>query len=156
MILPLLLVLFFGTFELGNLFLTQHALSKQVRDGVRYATKLTLAEDYTCGSNVYESATAEQDIINVTKRGSLDDTVPGTFYEAYWSTSCSGEPVRVTFRCVDKGTTYAGVYQQLDGQIPVVRVASNVIYRPILINAIGFANRGICLRASAEAPVIGL
>jgi hypothetical protein len=156
LILPLLLVLFFGTFELGNLFLTQHTLSKQVRDGVRFASKLTLAEDYSCASNVFESASAESDIISVTKRGSLDATVPGSLYDAYWETPCSGAPVAVTFRCVDKGTNYGGVYQELDGPIAVVQVATGVIYRPILTNAIGFNNAGICLRASAEAPVIGL
>ena len=39
---PLLLALMLGSVELGNFFMDQHALTKQVRDGARYASRLAI------------------------------------------------------------------------------------------------------------------
>ena len=40
---PLLLVLMFGTFELGYFFLSEHVVQKAVRDAARYAARLPMA-----------------------------------------------------------------------------------------------------------------
>ena len=67
-----------------------------------------------------------------------------------------GDSVDVAVRCVPKGTTYSGLYTELPGDIPVVSVAADIEYQPILANAIGFNNAGICLTANSEAAAIGL
>ena len=46
---PMLITLMFGSFELGNYFLSEHALAKAVRDGARYATRIAVT-NYSCPS----------------------------------------------------------------------------------------------------------
>ena len=71
--LPIMLVLMFGSLELGNLFLDEHALSKQVRDGARFGARLELASDYDCTEDpatvFADGAGAADQIRNVTKNG---------------------------------------------------------------------------------------
>ena len=39
LVLPLLLVIMFGTFELGHFFYSEHIVQKAVRDAARYASR---------------------------------------------------------------------------------------------------------------------
>ena len=155
---PLLILLMFGSMELGNFFLTQHAVTKQVQDGARYASRLTLAATYSCSaspSTVFDDPDAETHIVNVTKTGSVDGTATGRFASGFWSAgSCGAAPVSVTIRCVDK-TNYGGFYAGLDGDIPVVTVSADVTY-PSLFGALGFNTAGYCVHANSEAAVAGL
>lgn len=158
LLLPLLVLIMFGTMELGNLFLTQHALSKQVRDGARYASRLTLSADYACSADPADvfADYDETTVVNVTQRGTVDTSGTGRFNQDQWAAACAGDSVEVSVRCVPKGTTYTGIYAELPGDIPVVSVSADIDYQPILTNAIGFNNAGICLTANSEAAVIGL
>jgi hypothetical protein len=158
--LPLLLVLMFSTAELGNYFLDQHAVTKQVRDGARFASRLTLAEPYSCtaggaaASGVYEAADADTQIINVTKTGSTDGSATGRFPAAFW-TQCGTDPVvQVEMRCVDKDL-YGGIYAGLDGDVPVVKVKADVAY-PSLFGTLGMDTTALCLRAESESAVAGI
>src|SRR5215212_4883914 len=94
---PLLIALMFGSMELGNYFLTEHGVSKQVRDGARYASRLTLANPYTCSpddlATVFEDPDAEANIINVTKTGSVDGSKAGRFAPAFWAGCGAQQPV---------------------------------------------------------------
>lgn len=157
---PLLIVLMFASFEMGNYFLSEHAVIKQVRDGARYGSRLTLASDYSCSgapdlSTIFESSDAGSNIVNVTKTGSVDGAGTKRFPAEFW-TSCPGSPapVSVTVRCVDKDS-YSGIYSTLDGNIPVVMVSADVVY-PSLFGALGFNTSGLCLRAESEAAVYGI
>jgi len=140
--------------ELGNYFLDQHAVSKQVNDGARFAARLPLASTYNCPAAVYEDSGATTKIVNVTKTGSVDGTAAGRFPAAFWDACGDGDAVTVTMRCVDK-TLYKGVYTGLAGNIPVVKVSADVAY-PSLFGAVGFATSALCLRATSEAAVVGL
>jgi len=151
---PLLVILMFGSMELGNYFLDQHAVSKQVNDGARFAARLPLASTYNCPAAVYEDSGATTKIVNVTKTGSVDGTAAGRFPAAFWDACGDGDAVTVTMRCVDK-TLYKGVYTGLAGNIPVVKVSADVAY-PSLFGAVGFATSALCLRATSEAAVVGL
>ena len=154
---PLLIALMFGSMELGNYFLTEHGVSKQVRNGARYASRLTLANPYTCSddpSTVFQDPDAENDIINVTKTGSVDGSKTGRFEPAFWAGCGASQPVSVAIRCVDKAD-YGGIYTSLDGDIPVVMVSADVEYNPIL-NSFGFNTGGLCLHAESEVAVAGL
>src|SRR5690349_11059424 len=104
MVFPFMLVLMFGAVELGNLFLDEHTLTKQVRDGARYASRLPLSKDFVCDSEVFDGDDddVKDDIKTVTKDGSLsgDDQARWT---SYWDRNCDGEAesVAVDVRCVD-------------------------------------------------------
>ena len=160
LILPLMLVLLFGAVELGNLFLDQHALSKQVRDGARFASRLTLSATYNCPSDVFETSSPapEAKIANVTKNGVVEGAGKPRWDAGYWARNCTGETgtLQVTYRCVDKDASgLDGIYTGLDGDLAVVKVTGKVKYRSILA-PVGFDSTNVCLTAESEAPVVGL
>jgi len=153
---PMLLTLMLGSAELGNYMLTEHAVVKQVRDGARYASRLTLAKTgYACPGSVFDDGSAETNIINVTKTGSVDGAATGRFPNAFW-VACSGSPqaVSVSIRCVSKAD-YGGIYSSLDGDIPVVTVSADVAY-PSLFASLGFNTASLCLHAKSESAAYGL
>jgi hypothetical protein len=152
---PLLIILMCGSMELGNYFLDQHAVSKQVHDGARFASRMTLASSYNCPATVFEDTDATTKIINVTKTGSVDGTATGRFASTFWSACAPAtSAVTVSLRCVDKAL-YSGVYTGLGGDIPVVKVTADVAY-PSLFGAVGFNTSALCVRAESEAAVAGL
>lgn len=155
MVTPFLLALIFGSMELGNFFLQQHAVTKSVRDGARYASRLTLSETYSCPSAVFDDANYEQHIKNVTKTGTVDGSGDGRFSPIFWGRDCTGgTALAVSIRCVPKGT-YQGIYTGLADYIPAVKVTANVRYQSVL-STLGFDTTGLCLKAESEAAVTGL
>ena len=153
MVLPFLLVLMFGSAELGNYFLDEHGLVKQVRDGARFAARLPLEDNYTCPNTV--DGAAQTLVENVVKTGTVDGSRDGRFNDGYWTRSCAGvaQPITVSIRCVSNDD-YDGIYQSLDGDIPIVKVSAAVGYRSIL-GSLGLPTADLCLRAESESPVIG-
>lgn len=153
MVLPFLLALLFGSAEVGNYFLDEHGLVKQVRDGARYAARLPLEANYTCPNTV--SSSADTLIKNVTRTGTVTGGGTGRFSSAYWARTCTGvaQPITVTIRCVD-ASDYSGIYSSLVGDIPVVKVSAAISYRSVL-GELGLPTANLCLRAESEAPVIG-
>lgn len=164
LVFPFMLVLMFGAVELGNLFLDEHALAKQVRDGARYASRLPLSDDFVCDTEVFDGDDdeAKDNIVTVTKNGGLagDDQARWT---TYWARTCDDATptVEVDVRCVPKddidtagdGTT--GVYTTLEGdEIPVVTVTGSVQYRSVLA-AIGIDATDICLTAESDVAMAG-
>ena len=160
---PLLIVLMFGAAEVGNLFMDQHALDKQVHDGARFAARLELNSAYACPDTVFAAADADDQIVNVTKNGAVSGDGNPRWDSSYWARQCGTDPsVSVAIRCVAKSdidtddSGYTGVYTSLAGtEIPVVTVSAAVRYRPVLA-ALGIQDTNICLRAQSEAAVQGL
>jgi Flp pilus assembly protein TadG len=164
---PLLLALLFGSVELGNFFLSEHALAKQVRDGARFAARLPLKDTYNCSADpttVFADADASTQIVNVTETGAVSGTGFPRWTPAYWNRTCGTETatVTVTIRCVPKADIdtedngFTGLYTALDGDIPVAKVAGRVRYQSVL-SALGFTGAtNICLRADSEAAVQGI
>ena len=160
---PLLIVLMFGAAEVGNLFMDQHALDKQVHDGARFAARLELNSAYDCPDTVFAAADADDQIVNVTKNGAVSGDGNPRWDSSYWARQCGTDPsVSVAIRCVAKSdidtddSGYTGVYTSLAGMdIPVVTVSAAVRYRPVLA-ALGIQDTNICLRAQSEAAVQGL
>ena len=153
MVLPFLLVLMFGSAELGKYFLDEHGLVKQVRDGARYAARLPLEANYSCPSTV--NAGAQTLITNVTRTGTVTGSGTGRFDATYWTRNCAGsaQTLAITVRCVSNDD-YDGIYQSLAGDIPVVKVSATIGYRSVL-GALGVPTANLCLRAESGAPVIG-
>lgn len=153
MVLPFLLVLMFGSAELGNYFLDEHGLVKQVRDGSRFASRIPVEANYTCPSTV--NPAAETLVENVVRTGTVDGTGTGRFDASYWTRTCAGvaDPIEVTIRCVSNDD-YDGIYQSLEGDIPVVKVTAAVRYRSVL-GTLGLSDTTLCLRAESESAVFG-
>lgn len=164
---PLLLALLFGSVELGNYFMSEHALEKQVRDGARYASRLALAQTFTCSadpSTVFADPNARNDIINVTETGAVSGTGFPRWDASYWNRTCGSDTqtVTVTVSCVSKddidtgGTGDTGIYTALTGtDIPVVTVSARVKYFSVL-SSLGFNAANLCMTAESKAAVQGL
>lgn len=150
--LPLLLALLFGCFELGNYFLSEHAVQKAVRDAARYASRLSMV-NYDCAGPTVDSA-AETEIQRVARFGDPDGTgsqrLPG------WAADAD---TAVTLTCDDDAThTYVnnGVYKDFpnSGAVPVVTVTATVPYN-MLFGVLGFSSTTLNLRAESQAAVFG-
>src|SRR5687768_2043612 len=108
LVMPFLLALMVGAVELGNLFVDQHALEKQVRNGARYASRLEIDENYACPTSVFADADATAKVINVTKNGVVDGT-GNPRWTGYWSRACPGkDALTVGIRCVAKSQIDVG------------------------------------------------
>ena len=149
LVIPLLSVLMFGAFELGNYFFNNHIVIKGVRDGARYASRRDFA-DYTCPSAV--AAGAVTAIQNVTRTGQVANG--GTPRLWTWTNAST---VEVQLVCTSNaGNTYSGIY---DGQtnVPVVRVtAKDVPYRSMFGVITGIKTSPLKITAESEVPVMGL
>lgn len=146
---PLLLGLMFGCFELGNYFLSEHAVVKAVRDGARYASRLDIS-NYSCplvGNGTITSGSTE--IQNVTRTGTTDASASPRLY--HWT---SNTTVTIKVTCAS-ATTYTGIYKDAPEQIPVVTVSATVAY-PSLFSQIGLSDTDLTLNAQSQAPVMGI
>ena len=165
LVVPFFLALLFGSFELGNFFMNQHALQKSVQDGARFASRLEIkSTGYSCPTAVFNDAAATTKIINVTENGSVSGAGHPRFGSWYWAKTCTGkaQTVTVNLRCVAKtqidtgNSGYTGIYTSLSGTtIPVVKVEAAVQY-PSVLSGLGFNSTNYCLQASSEAAVQGL
>ena len=115
LVIPLLLVLMFGSCEMGNYFLDNHVVQKAVRDGARYAARLPI-ENYSCPSgnssgSLLSNASA---IKEVTRTGKAD----GTGVPRLGSWTNSNTTVTITVSCKPK-STYPGIYTNQIGRAHV-------------------------------------
>ena len=148
---PFLVVLMFGSFELGKYFLDEHVVVKAVRDGARFAARQSFAT-MPCGG----SPANDTQIKNLVRYGKV--TVTGTDQPRlqYWTSPAT---ITVTIDCYDNSgddgaRVYGGVYSER-ASVPHVRVSATVPYQP-LVGAIGFNATGLSLNASNQAPVFGI
>lgn len=150
LILPLLITILFGSAEMGNYFMQEHALAKSVRDGARYASRLPMTDYASCTA----SPTAAAKIRNVTRTGSSDGT--GTGRLGYWTEVMGGnQTIQITVACNTSGT-YTGIYSGLALGAPVVTVSASVPY-PTLFGMFGMVSTGTFkLNASSQSAVMGI
>lgn len=153
LVLPFLTILLFGSMELGHYFYQEHVVVKQVRDGARYASRMTLSADYVCPTTIFDDADAETKIVNVTRTGRVDGSGQARFPAD--AVACGdGDVVSVTYRCASSDD-YKGIYTGLDGEVPVVKVSASLRYAS-LFGTLGFNAGNLCLAAESEIPVAGL
>ena len=145
---PLLLIIMFGSFELGNYFYDNHIVIKGVRDGARYASRRGFA-DYDCTAGAPDSAAIDA-ITNVTRTGQVADG--GAPRLANWTDAAT---VDVTVRCADNSTaSYAGIYEGRS-TFPVVSVAVDLPYRSLFSDMV-FKASTFEIKAESEVPVMGI
>ena len=145
MSLPLLLILLFGTFELGNYFMSEHAVGKAARDAARYASRLSITNYPGCTP----TPSAEQQIQRVARTGQPDGTTNPRI--GSWT---QDSMTTVNVACLPMDGTYEGIYTVYpfpDG-IPVITVSASVPYQS-LFGTLGLGDPALVLNATSEAAV---
>jgi Flp pilus assembly protein TadG len=147
LVLPLLITVLFGSFEIGHFFYSAHIANKGVRDGARYAAR----QNFTllgCGPSVADGPTDIR-IKEVTRTGQPANGTPRIFG---WD---NGE-VTVTVTCTTTGSfATAGIYTGLIGGARKVEVSAAVPY-PSLFRYIGINSSALTINARSEAAVMGI
>lgn len=164
MVAPMLIALMFGSFELGNYFMSEHAVAKAVRDGARFASRLP-ASNYSCpaagadgSAGSFVVSYAQTQIKNVTRTGSIDGSATPRL--SYWTSSQEaavlpdGSPITLTVTC-RLATTFTGVFSGIEGNVPVVTVSANVRY-PSLLGQIGLSDINLRLQSESQSAVMGI
>ena len=154
LVLPLLLIIMFGAFEIGNYFLDEHILVKGVRDGARFAARQNFSNYSACSGAVGNPVLS--DTRNVVKTGLVSG---GTDRLPYWAATT----ISVTMTCTTTagGQTMGGIYtgnKNSAGALigaPIVTVSATVPYTPVL-RSFGFRGVGLNLNASEQAAVMGI
>ena len=154
---PLLLVILFGSVEVGNFFYNEHLLTKAVRDGARYAARQNFSYYSTCtGVPGGSGGPVETETRNLVKTGYVTGTGDRL---AAWNANT----ITLSTNCFTTATDAAsstqnmtGIYRGRTTGAPVVTVSARVPYRPIVGTAFGFSGSGINLNATQRAAVTGL
>ena len=153
LVIPMLLILMFGAFELGNYFLSEHVLLKGVRDGAVYAARQDLLANYNCAAGPVTVPTAVvSDTKTLVRTGQLSG---GTDRLPNWD---DGSTIfTITANCVTSagGTALSGMYASNGGQVPVITVDAQLPYESVLA-AIGFNSTALRLNATEQAAATGL
>ena len=145
LVMPLLLVLMFGTFELGYYFLSEHVVQKAVRDAARYAARLPMTSYPSC----VPTADAEAQIQRVARTGRPDSGGASQRLQG-WSANTM---TTVTLSCVPTGT-YTGIYIEFPTGVTKVTVSASVPY-PTLLGTMGLGVSSLQLNAASESAVYG-
>jgi Flp pilus assembly protein TadG len=156
LVLPILLILLFGSVELGKYFMDEHIVVKAVRDGARYAARQPMDRFITSagGCQTAPLGTVVADTKNIVRTGNLAGTGSRL---SYWTNNAT---ITVTVACsataggqsmsgIYGGTTYAGA----PVGAPVVTVGATVPYTSLF----GFYifESGRSLVATQQAAVMG-
>lgn len=149
---PVLIILMFGSFELGNYFLSEHVVAKAVRDGARYASRQAFT-NFSCPSGTIVQNGTDDIVVktrNVTRTGQVADGGPARL--ANWTTATT---VSVTLSCTAiSAGNYSGIYKGMT-DVPKVKVSATVPYRS-LFNNLGFTSSTLNLVSESEATVQGI
>ena len=158
LVLPLLLVIMFGSVELGNYFMNQHSLVKAVRDGARFAARQSFQNYTGCGGS--PGGTVVADTQNVVMYGYMSGS-------AVLTPNINPSDITLAVTCAPTvaGQEMLGIYRSrfggtcngstANGCAQTVRVSAQVEYQPILA-AYGFTGLGMHLNASSQAAVAGI
>jgi Flp pilus assembly protein TadG len=144
---PLLLIIMFGSVELGNYFMNEHSLVKAVRDGARFAARQSFTSYPDCST----VGTSAQDATkNVVMYGYLSGS-------AVLTPNITTSDITVSTSCAASagGQSMLGIYRGRATGAQVVTVSATVAYRSVL-GSFGFSGASINLNASSQAAVQGI
>lgn len=153
LVLPVLLVLLFGSIELGHYLRSEHILLKGVRDGAVYAARQEIPVNYDCSAG---TPTVPTGIVNETKTlvrtGALsggDDLLP------LWDDGST--EFTITVNCVTSanGTAMAGLYNVNGGRVPVLTISADLPYSSVF-GTLGLGSPGLRLKADQQATAYGI
>jgi len=148
--LPLLLVLTFGTFEMGYYFRCEHVVQKAVRDAVRYAARLPMTSYPGCNATpAAPPAATELQIENVARSGNPDGTAP----QRLQGWTADPNIVKVLVSC-DTSGTYTGLYSDFPMGVPKITVSASVPY-PSVFGTLGLTMPSLKLNAQSQSAAYG-
>jgi hypothetical protein len=143
LVLPFLVILLFGSVELGRYFLDTHVVAKAVRDGARFAGRQPF-NNMPCGG----TATNETDIKDLVRTGTTTDGAPARL--GYWTNPAT---ITVTITCDSTAAyTASGIYVNATGGARRVTIAAAVPYDSLF----GFALGNLTVPGRSEAAVMGI
>ena len=155
--LPLLLILLFGSFELGYFLLSEHVVQKSVRDAARFGARLAMTNYPSC--SVPANGTAETQIRRVARFGNAAGT--GTPRLLGWT---ADNMTTVTIACDNSSsalpctdaTAYntCGIYSDFPNGAPVVTVRAVVPYNTFF-GVLSLGTATLNLNSNSQAAVIG-
>lgn len=166
LILPLMLIILFGSIELGNYFMNEHRLVKAVRDGARFAARQSFANYTACSGSLPTPSTPDSAYENtklIVRKGTLDSSASDVLPN--WG--AAGASFSATISCTSTVGTeeMLGIYRSRfgstcngstsNGCAQVITVSATLPYQPVL-SAFGFTGVGFRLNATSEAAVAGL
>lgn len=147
--LPLLLIILFGSIELGNYFRSEHVLLKGVRDGAVFAARQDVT--YNCSSPTVPTS-VKDDTRTLVRTGALSgesDLLP------LWSDPSVQFDIDVECFNSAGGTTLAGLYQVSGGQVPVLIVTADLPYQSVF-GSLGLGSPDLRLRATQQTAAFGV
>lgn len=148
LMLPLMLLLLFGSFEAGNFIWSHHKLVEAVRNGARFASRLDVPA--VCdGTTPVISPTTVDEIKLLTRTGQIGDAAQRPLVIGW-----TDDQIDVTVSCGAFVDT--GIYSELEGAGPVVTVTATGVPYPSLFDWLGIFNPDIRMTARSSAAVIGL
>ena len=156
LVLPILLGIMMGAFELGNYFRSEHILLEGLRDGARYAARQSLSSYSGCTGT--PGGTIEADTKNVVRTGKVSG---GTDRLPYWSDAATTFTVTVSCSTTVGSQTVAGIYRDFNNSTgtflgaPIVTVRAHLPYQSVLATY-GFTGIGMSINGSAQAAVMGM
>ena len=149
LVMPILMILLFGSVELGNYFMSEHAVQKGVRDASRYAARLPL-ELLTDGTCALGDAEVQDQIRRVARTGDPDEGTDPRL--GMWD---SDDTVELTLDCPDVTYSDDGLYSEFPFGAANINVEATVPYQPLF----GFiplgGDDGVLLVARSQAAVFG-
>ncbi|MBS7670735.1 TadE/TadG family type IV pilus assembly protein [Croceicoccus gelatinilyticus] len=155
--LPMILPLIFVAMEAGNFFWSQQKLVESVRNGARYAARLSYTEVCNPSGSGYApiAAALETKIKNLTRTGNTAGTGPAEL--PGWTNA----QVTVSVDC--GGFVSTGIFDTLGSDSggnartgAVVTVAAPSVPYFSILGALGVINSSYRLAAESHAPVIGV
>jgi Flp pilus assembly protein TadG len=160
---PLLLIIMFGSVELGNYFMNEHSLVKAVRDGARYAAR----QGYTNWPDCSTVNTTVRDNTRLAVKTGYLTSSGGLGGGPLLTPNITSSDITVSVSCFATagGQNMLGIYRSRfggtcngsssNGCAQVVTVTAAVPYRSIL-GVMGFTGIGMNLNASSQAVVTGI
>ncbi len=136
---PLLLMLMYAPFELGNFYWSQHKITKGVRDAARFAARQPF-DTLVCGAEIDDDR-----IKNLARTGQLAGTS---------ATVTGWVNADITVNVVCNSDFDQGIYNGR-GEAPVVRVETRLDY-PSLFQRLGFDATNVEMTAYSEAAGTGI
>jgi Flp pilus assembly protein TadG len=151
---PLLTIIMFGSFEIGSYFWDEHKVVKAVRDGARFAGRQPFTK-FSCsntniivggGSTSTDTALVDQ-VKNLTRTGNIAGT--GLAKVRGWDNA----EVTVTVSCPGTALT-TGIYKGM-ANAPRVTVSATVPY-PSFFGTLGFDTVNLNVVAESQSAVMGI
>lgn len=153
LVLPILIALMFGSFELGNYFLNQHVVVKAVRDGARFASRQNFSyfPCTTADDDLDPLGTVAADTQSITRTGQVSGGNPRIMS---WTDTTH---INVKYDCVSTNSNddYSGIYATKQ-YLPVVKVTVSAQPYDSLFTSIGLLGSSLTLNAESQAAVAGI